>query len=117
MAIAVIIAFLGIILAWSVYKNYDAKKQNKGIAKFLEDKWLFDEAYDNAIVKPTFAAANVLKTNVEEQVIDGAVNGVGKLLHAASNRLRYLQSGMVGFYLFIMVAGIIALAILLFFIH
>jgi hypothetical protein len=31
--------------------------------------------------------------------------------------LRYLQSGMVGFYLFIMVAGIIALAILLFFIH
>jgi NADH-quinone oxidoreductase subunit L len=117
MAIAVIIAFLGIILAWSLYKNYDAKKQNKGIAKFLEDKWLFDEAYDNAIVKPTFAAANVLKTNVEEQVIDGAVNGVGKLLHAASNRLRYLQSGMVGFYLFIMVAGIIALAILLFFIH
>ena len=117
MAIAVIIAFLGIILAWSVYKNYDAKKQNKGMAKFLEDKWLFDEAYDNAVVKPTFAAANVLKTNVEEQVIDGAVNGVGKLLHAASNRLRYLQSGMVGFYLFIMVAGIIALAILLFFIH
>jgi NADH-quinone oxidoreductase subunit L len=117
MGIAVGIGLLGIALAYQFYKNYNPNKQNTGLAKFLEDKWMFDEAYQNTIEKPIYSSANVLNTNVEEKGIDASINGVGKLVHAAANKMRYLQSGMVGFYLFIMVAGIIALATLLFFFH
>jgi NADH-quinone oxidoreductase subunit L len=116
MGIAVAVAFLGIALAYMYYKSYNAAATNTGFGKLLEDKWLFDEAYDKAIVNPIYASAAGLKTNVEEKVIDGGVNGVGNFIQWASNKLRFLQSGMVGFYLFTMVAGVIILAILLFFI-
>jgi NADH-quinone oxidoreductase subunit L len=117
MGIAVGVALLGIALAYNAFKNYDAKATNTGFGKLLEDKWMFDEAYNNAVIKPVYSTAATLKNSIEKNVIDGGVNGVGKLLDFASNKLRYLQSGMVGFYLFIMVAGIIGLAVLLFFIQ
>jgi NADH-quinone oxidoreductase subunit L len=116
MGIAVGVALIAIVLAYQLYKNYSAASKNTGFAKLLEDKWMFDEAYTNAIVKPVYRATSSLKNNVEQKAIDGAVNGVGSGIQFLSNKLRYLQSGMVGFYLFIMVAGIILLAALLFFI-
>jgi NADH-quinone oxidoreductase subunit L len=116
MAIAVCVATLGIALAYNTYKNFDANAINTGFGKLLEDKWMFDEAYDKAIVQPIYKGASILQSKVEDNGIDGGVNGIGKLVQLGSNKLRYLQSGMVGFYLFIMVAGIIGLAVLLFFI-
>jgi NADH-quinone oxidoreductase subunit L len=83
----------------------------------LEDKWLFDEAYNNTVVNGTYKTAQVLNTSVEHKTIDASVNGVGKFIYASSNKLRKLQSGMVGFYLFIMVVGVILLFSLLFFIN
>ena len=41
--------------------------------------------------------------------IDGIVNGFGKGAVEASKSFRLLQTGMVGFYIFMMVAGILAL--------
>jgi NADH-quinone oxidoreductase subunit L len=43
------------------------------------------------------------------------VNGVGRLVKWGGERMRLLQSGQVGFYIFIMVIGMVALFTLSFF--
>jgi NADH-quinone oxidoreductase subunit L len=40
--------------------------------------------------------------------IDGLVNGIGKAPVEASKGLRLIQTGNVGFYIFMMVAGVVA---------
>ena len=114
MGVAVAVAVIGIILAYGVYKKYDANKENTGLAKFLEDKWYFDEAYENAIQKPFMKFSSFAEENIENKTIDGAVNGVGKLVRFASDKLRLLQNGSVGVYLFLMVIGMILLFIIQF---
>jgi NADH-quinone oxidoreductase subunit L len=42
---------------------------------------------------------------VEQDVIDWAVNGVGKVVQAGSRQLRLMQSGQVGSYVLLMVIG------------
>jgi len=112
MGVAVAVAIIGILLAWIAYKKFDAKKENKGIEKFFEDKWYWDEAYENAIQKPFMKMSAFAEENLEAKGIDGAVNGIGKLVHFASDKLRLLQNGSVGVYLFLMVLGMIILFII-----
>jgi NADH-quinone oxidoreductase subunit L len=112
MAVAIAVAVIGILLAWTTYKKYDAKKENKGIEKFFEDKWYWDEAYENAIQKPFMKLNAFAEKNIERKGIDGGVNGIGKLVHFASDKLRLLQNGSVGVYLFLMVLGMIILFII-----
>jgi NADH-quinone oxidoreductase subunit L len=50
-----------------------------------------------------------LSKTVDKAGIDGIVNGFGKGAVEASKSFRLLQTGMVGFYIFMMVAGILAL--------
>lgn len=114
MAVAVVVAVIGILLAWNTYKKFDASKENTGLGKFLEDKWYWDEAYENAIQKPFMKLSAFTEKNIENKGIDGAVNGIGKLVHFASDKLRLLQNGSVGVYLFLMVLGMIILFVIQF---
>lgn len=79
----------------------------KGLAKVLENKWYIDELYDFVIVRPLAWKARILNNIVEQKGIDGGVNGLGQLVQWGSTRLKNLQSGQVGSYLFAMVIGII----------
>jgi NADH-quinone oxidoreductase subunit L len=112
MGIAVLVAIGGILLAYAGFKKYNASKKSAGIAKFFENKWYIDEAYDAAIVKPLYKKSFFYEKYIEKMGIDGLVNGIGKLIQDGSNRLRILQSGLVGFYLFLMVLGIALLFII-----
>jgi NADH-quinone oxidoreductase subunit L len=112
MGIAVLVAIGGILLAYAGFKKYNASKNSAGIAKFFENKWYIDEAYDAAIVKPLYKKSFFYEKYIEKMGIDGLVNGIGKLIQDGSNRLRILQSGLVGFYLFLMVLGIALLFII-----
>jgi NADH-quinone oxidoreductase subunit L len=73
-----------------------------------------DELYDAIIVNPLNAVAGFFKNFVEKYVIDGAVNGVGKLVGYGSRQLRLLQSGQVGNYLLIMVLAIVVFVLVWF---
>ena len=42
-------------------------------------------------------------------MIDRLVNGVGEMVVRTGNTIRYVQTGNVGFYMFIMILGIIAI--------
>jgi NADH-quinone oxidoreductase subunit L len=115
MGIAVAIASLGIFLAYKAYKSFDAHAKPTGLFAFFADKWYFDEAYYNTIVKPTFKTSEVLNNTIEPKGIDGAVNGVGRFVDFAADKLRHLQTGLVGSYMFIMIAGAILITALIFF--
>ncbi|XZF13302.1 NADH-quinone oxidoreductase subunit L [Chitinophagaceae bacterium MMS25-I14] len=89
--------------------------ENTGLAKVLENKWYVDELYDAVIVRPIEAFSRFADKVIERLGIDGLVNGVGKLVKLGSDRVRLLQSGQVGSYIFIMVIGMIILFALSFF--
>jgi len=114
MGISVAASVIMIIVAYLVNKK-PAFAENKGLAKVLENKWYLDEIYDAIIVRPIEAFSNLLDKFAERRGIDGIVNGVGKTVRWGGDRLRLLQSGQVGFYIFIMVMGIVVLFTLSFF--
>jgi len=109
MGVAVIIGVIGIIMAWIYFKKYNPNKQLNGLLKMADDKWYFDEAYQNLIVNPLFKMSAWVERVIEKSGIDGAVNGVGRIIEVGSTKFRLLQNGMVGFYMFMMVLGIILL--------
>jgi NADH-quinone oxidoreductase subunit L len=63
------------------------------------------------IRKPLDALSVFFYKVVELSGIDGFVNGLGKGSLEASKGLRLLQTGNVGFYIFMMVIGIIAILV------
>jgi NADH-quinone oxidoreductase subunit L len=75
----------------------------------MADKFYVDEIYNAIIVRPLNALADFFNRVIEKNVIDGIVNGTGRLVQYSSRQLRYLQSGQVGGYVLLMVIGIIAL--------
>ena len=110
--VGLLIIFIGTRKAFAV-KQFDGNYT--GFRKVLANKWYVDEIYDATIVRPMEAMSNVLDKFAEKKGIDGIVNGVGKTVKWGGDRLRLLQSGQVGFYIFIMVLGIVMLFTLSFF--
>ncbi|MFN2227449.1 MAG: NADH-quinone oxidoreductase subunit L, partial [Anaerolineae bacterium] len=68
-----------------------------------------DRAYDEAVVKPLRALGRWLGDVAEERGIDGAVDGLARLLGLAGQGLRRLQSGLVRSYALAMVLGAVAI--------
>ena len=114
MGISVAVSVLMIIVAYSVNRKPNFV-ENTGLAKVLENKWYVDELYDAVVVRPMEALSGMLDKFAEKRGIDGIVNGVGKTVRWGGDRLRLLQSGQVGFYIFIMVLGMVVLFTISFF--
>jgi NADH-quinone oxidoreductase subunit L len=84
--------------------------QERGLlANLSYNKFYMDEIYDFLVRKPLDALSTFFYTVVDRLGIDGLVNGFGKSAIESSKGLRLLQTGNVGFYIFMMVAGIVAL--------
>ncbi len=86
-------------------------EERPGLVSLSYHKFYIDEIYDWLIRKPLDALSVFFYKVVDLLVIDGLVNGLGKLSVKTSKGLRLLQTGNVGFYIFMMVAGIIAILI------
>jgi len=86
-------------------------EERPGPVSLSYHKFYVDEIYDWLIRKPLDALSVFFYKIVDLLAIDGIVNGLGKLSVKSSKGLRLLQSGNVGFYIFMMVAGIIAILI------
>jgi NADH-quinone oxidoreductase subunit L len=114
LGISTVVAVVFSIAGYAAYRKPDFSP-NTGLSKVLENKWYVDELYDAIIVRPLSVLSGLMDRFVERMGIDGAVNGTGKLVRWGSDRVRLLQSGQVGFYIFVMVIGITALFALSFF--
>jgi NADH-quinone oxidoreductase subunit L len=114
MAVSVSIAVIALLLAVIIYKKKTDEAPTSFIGQFFYNKWHIDELYNTAIVNPLNRFAGFLKNIIEKQVIDGAVNGTGKLVQYSARQLRLIQNGQVGYYILFMVLGIVLLFLLWF---
>jgi NADH-quinone oxidoreductase subunit L len=84
-------------------------EERPALAGLSYNKFYVDELYDAIIRKPLDALSVFFYKIIDKWGIDGFVNSLGKGSVEASKSFRLLQAGNVGFYLFMMVAGIIAI--------
>lgn len=103
------------------YKVYVGKKEipaddttpRRGIAKLMYHKYYFDEVYSYLFVKPYNWLSETALAWFDGNVIDGIVNGVGAMMVRCGALVRRVQSGSVSLYLYLMVAGVIAIFLFL----
>jgi len=106
--ISVVVALIGTIAAWARFSRKPELGEPAGFGKVLANKWYVDEIYNAVFVRPLDILAQVL-VFIDKHIVDGIVNGVGKLVQYGSRQLRLLQSGLVGGYVLLMVVGILIL--------
>ena len=116
MGLSTVLVLIMIGVAWSMYSNY-REKEATGFAKVLENKWYVDELYDVIIVKPLNWLGSFLNSFFDKKIVDGIVNGVGRLVIYGGRQLRWLQSGQVGTYVLLMVISMLLFFVLQFFIR
>ncbi|HUY63888.1 MAG TPA: NADH-quinone oxidoreductase subunit L [Acidimicrobiales bacterium] len=75
----------------------------------LQRSYYLDDIYDAVIGKPGQALARFSADVIERRVIDGAVNGVGRLARATGGGLRRAQTGFVRQYALGVVLGAVLL--------
>ena len=102
-----------LILVMIVLASKKFSKENidtaapSGFSAVLFNKWYVDEIYEAIVVKPINWISSFLSRVVDNRLIDGLVNGVGKGVQFSARQLRLLQSGQVGSYILIMMIAII----------
>ena len=116
MCISVGAAVLSIAYAYIKYnKNAHVPiadtEERSFLANLSYHKFYVDEIYDFLIRKPLDFLSDFFYRVIDRKGIDGLVNGIGDAPVEASKGLRLLQTGNVGFYIFMMVIGIIALLV------
>ena len=114
MATSVAGALIAMIYAYFKYVKgahvpVEDTEERTALANLSYNKFYIDEIYDFLIRKPLDALSVFFYNVVDRLGIDGLVNGVGKSAVESSKGLRLLQTGNVGFYIFMMVAGIVAI--------
>jgi NADH-quinone oxidoreductase subunit L len=117
MGISTALIVLTILFAWNRFSKKPDTEEATGFGKVLANKWYMDEFYDKIIVNPLDRLATFFKNVFEKSVVDGMVNGVGKLVNYSSRQLRLLQSGQVGSYVLLMVLGMVLFFVFQFFLR
>ncbi|MFI5133490.1 MAG: NADH-quinone oxidoreductase subunit L, partial [Chitinophagales bacterium] len=116
MTVSTVLVILVIVFAWFRFKNYQ-EKEEKGVGKFLENKWYVDELYEKIIVNPLNKLGAFFNSVFEKSVIDSIVNGIGNVVNYGSRQLRLLQSGQIGSYILLMVLSMLLIFVLQFFLR
>jgi NADH-quinone oxidoreductase subunit L len=117
--VSVMVFAAGLGLAMYRYRMTPVKADTVGRPRtwahaMLINAYYVDAVYDRLIVRPLLALAIVLARAVDLGVIDGIVNGVGRLVTAWGAGLRRVQSGYVVNYALTMLAGaVVVIAFLL----
>lgn len=110
-------AVAAVIMAIIAYRQYVSKavvplsddSPRSALSRLSYRKFYVDELYDTLVVRPLNALSLFFYRKVDKGGIDGIVNGLGGAAGESSKGIRLLQSGNVGFYIFMMVIAVVAL--------
>ena len=115
----VLAAFVGFLLAWWLYlRSPETPKRIaeslRGLYRLLAGKYFIDELYAAVIVRPLlWVSTNFLWHAVDEESIDGLVNGVAHEAGEFGDRLRHLNSGNTRTYAAWVILGAVVLTTVL----
>jgi NADH-quinone oxidoreductase subunit L len=118
MLVSAVVAVAAAIISYRLFSRlYGIPKFAQGaLYRAMENKYYVDEFYDFIIVKPVLSLSNFLYSKSDLKVIDGIVNGTGKVFTYLSSDWRKIQTGVVQDYAVISIAGIIAIIVYVLFI-
>ena len=105
LVVAILIAVSGVVAAIAVYSKGKFKIIEP---KILADAWRYDSAVSAIVGGPGRAAFGGVAA-FDAKIVDGAVNGIGTEVRAASGLLRKIQSGLVRSYAFVIGLGAVVL--------
>jgi NADH-quinone oxidoreductase subunit L len=103
MAASVALAVAGIAAAWRVYaadpRRAEALGERfRGAYRVLWGKYYVDELYNATVVQPLVQFSNGLWKLFDVKVVDGLVNGAGRVMRGFGGALRPIQTGITGNY-------------------
>jgi NADH-quinone oxidoreductase subunit L len=111
-----VVAITGIALAYIFYVKRpdlpDKLTEGQWGYDIVKNKYLVDELYDETIVQPTIEGSKLLWKECDARGIDGAVNGVARVIGWFSYRGKAFQSGFVRNYALFIVVGFITLLLI-----
>ncbi|MCP4435382.1 MAG: NADH-quinone oxidoreductase subunit L [Actinomycetia bacterium] len=107
--VAIAVAFVGIWFAWRVYQRHKVDPSKIEQPAFEEALYI-DAAYAEVVGGPGEAAFQGV-ADFDSEVVDGGVNGVGRLALLSGRAMRGLQSGFVRAYALAIAGGTVALLV------
>jgi NADH-quinone oxidoreductase subunit L len=115
-AISVVVALIGIVVAWRLYSRRDAAEEawTAGLPSLwrrMGHAYYVDDVYGTLVVAPGKLLAAWSAFVLDKKVIDGAVIGVGTVVRRIGAALRPLQNGFVRSYALSIAAGVVGLVI------
>ena len=117
----IFLVVLAVIVVFAAYKYIDSLSyllnfKIKGLVKFLQKKWYFDEIYGFLFVNKLLQLSTFLWTRVDINLIDlkGPI-GVSNNIWKAAAYCRKIQNGKVFSYAIVMFTGIVVFVSLIFF--
>ena len=117
----IFLVVLAVIIVFAAYKYVDSLSyllnyKIKGLVKFLQKKWYFDEIYGFLFVNKLLQLSTFLWTRVDINLIDlkGPI-GVSNNIWKVAAYCRKIQNGKVFSYAIVMFTGIIVFVSLIFF--
>ncbi|HXD31803.1 MAG TPA: NADH-quinone oxidoreductase subunit L [Pyrinomonadaceae bacterium] len=104
--LSVLIAAAGIGLGFWIY----ARRPLLAMPRIIENKYYVDEIYDATVIQPIHKTSREFLWKIfDQEVIDGLLHGLGKVVTEAGGLVRYLQIGFVRSYAAIILVGALAL--------
>jgi NADH-quinone oxidoreductase subunit L len=115
-----VIVILSIVMILIAYSMYVSKKQvpvedsqiASPVQRTLYNKYYVDEIYNFIIVKPLYWLSSTFDKVVEQLGIDRLVNAFGGSVIVGSRTSRLLQQGSIGYYVFVMVIGVVLILVM-----
>jgi NADH-quinone oxidoreductase subunit L len=116
-AVTVTVIAISIFAAWYLFVRNekvppDEISGRSGLEKIVQNKFYLDEVYRAAISEPVLKLSAFFHNIIDLKIIDRFVEWTGKIILWAGDRIRLLQTGNVGFYLFAMALCILAILFL-----
>jgi NADH-quinone oxidoreductase subunit L len=96
--ISVAVAAAGIALAWFLYFRVDwvaLRERFAGVKRAMLRGFYVNDFYSNVVVAPAKAVAAFSAYVLDKRVVDGAVEGVGRVFASAAAVGRRVQTGLV----------------------
>ena len=112
--LAIVIGIAGLLAAFFLLKPAKLGTAEEhpaytgGLDRLLYHKWFVDELYDAVVVKPVYLLSRGFSAIIDRGLIDGIVDGSGRLAQGVGLMVGRLQTGQLNTYAFMLLVGVIA---------
>ncbi len=117
-AISIVVALAGVLTAWLVWGSGRVdwvvlRERNLPTHEMFAHGFYINDAYANLLVPSLVAGSRFLASGIDGRVVDGAVNGLGRLTERTGGLMRHLQTGIVRTYALAILVGVVGLLLVL----